>query len=228
MISSSLKRRLLSILILLPISVGVILEGEWVFKACVALAFGVAVKEWLRMAKATNNYMRDGILGVIYLLIGFLSFTMLRSGFDQGIFFTITLMFGVWASDSAAYFSGKYFGGPKLAPRISPNKTWAGFVGGTLGSALVVLLLNSLVPYFSYRAGLEVLPIAPWRFALIIGALFTAFGQVGDLAMSAYKRKVGFKDTGTIIPGHGGLLDRIDSLLLVTPFFVIVLLVLAQ
>ena len=228
MISSSLNRRVLSGVFLLPLTVFIVITGGLLFKLAVGICFGLAVKEWIRMTRLCKHTVRDAILGLAYLLIGFVAFIKLRTDFDQGLFFTVTLMFGVWASDIAAYFTGKKFGGPKLAPKISPNKTWAGFIGGTMGSGLTLLAIDYFVPIFGGKMGLDVLPFAPLYMAFIIGALFTVFGQIGDLAMSFYKRRAGVKDTGTLIPGHGGLLDRIDSLLLVTPFFLIVLLELSK
>ena len=223
MISSALKQRLLSIIILLPLTIYVMIAGGWVFKIFVGLAFGLAVREWLRMARKTGHLWRDGPIGCLYLLFCFMTFIFLREEFDQGLFFAVTLLFGVWASDSAAYFSGKWIGGAKMAPKISPNKTWAGFIGGTIGSGIILVMFDYFVPYFSNKAGFDVLPFAPLETAFVIGAFFTVFGQIGDLGMSWYKRKAGVKDTGTLIPGHGGLLDRIDSLALVTPFFFLVL-----
>ena len=228
MISRTFNRRVLSVIVLLPVTLLALYFGGIVFKIFVGIAFGIAIKEWLRMAVKTKRPLISSVLGVLYFILSFVAFIKLRTDFDQGLFFTITLMFGVWASDIAAYFTGKAIGGPKLAPKISPNKTWAGFIGGTIGSALMLLALDYFVPMFSGKMGLEVLPFAPLKFAFVIGALFTVFGQIGDLGMSFIKRKVGVKDTGTLIPGHGGLLDRIDSLLLVTPFFVIVLTILAK
>ncbi len=227
MISSSFKMRCLSVILLLPVTLFVIYMGGMVFKVGCAIAFGIAIKEWLRMARQSKNIIRDAVMGSIYILIGFYAFILLRTEFEQGLFFTIVLLFGVWASDSFAYFSGKRFGGAKMAPKISPNKTWAGLIGGTLGSAFVVLALDYFGPMIGAKMGLEISQFAPLVLAFIIGALFTIFGQIGDLAMSFYKRRVGVKDTGTLIPGHGGILDRIDSLLLVTPFFLFVLWALA-
>lgn len=228
MISRSLNRRFLSVIFLLPITLFAVLQGGILFKIFVGLAFGIAVKEWIRMAVKNKRPLVDSTFGVLYFVIGFTAFIYLRTDFHQGLFLTITLMFGVWASDIAAYFTGKAIGGPKLAPKISPNKTWAGFIGGTIGSALMLLALDYYVPMHSEKVGLEIFPFAPLGMAFLIGALFTVFGQIGDLAMSAYKRKAGVKDTGTLIPGHGGLLDRIDSLLLVTPLFLFTLMALAE
>lgn len=219
MISRSLNRRLMSVLFLLPLTVYAIIAGGLAFKIFVGIAFGIAVKEWVRMALKSKHKIRDAVVGVFYLFVCFYAFIILRTELPQGMFFTLVLLFGVWASDSAAFMAGKLIGGPKLAPKISPNKTWAGFIGGTIGSALCLLALDYLVPMMSSRMGFEVLPFAPLHFAFMIGAAFTVLGQIGDLGMSFYKRKVGVKDTGTIMPGHGGILDRIDSLLIVTPCF---------
>jgi len=222
-INRDFTARMVSGFILGPLTLFAVYFGDIYFQMFVAVAFGVSVKEWIRMAKKSDHVLRDSILGVVYLAICFAAFLKLRIDLDQGLFLTIVLMLGVWSSDIAAYFSGKLIGGPKLMPKVSPNKTWSGFIGGTLGSALALMALGHFAPAISNATGLEFLPFAPLKIAFIIGALFTVVGQVGDLLVSWYKRKVGVKDTGTIIPGHGGVLDRIDSLLLVSPFFLIVL-----
>ena len=222
--SASLLCRVGSSAVLLPLTVFAIYEGNMLFKIFVALAFGIAVKEWVRMARQSNKMLRDIFVGLVYLFIGFFSFILLRTEFEAGLFYTLILLFGVWASDSAAYFAGKNFGGPKLMPKISPNKTWAGLIGGTLGSAFTVLALNYLLPKYGGFIGMDVKPFVSLPVAFCVGVLVTVFGQIGDLVMSAYKRKVNVKDTGTLIPGHGGLLDRIDSLLLVTPIFLLLIL----
>ena len=160
MISSSLNRRVLSGVFLLPLTVFIVITGGLLFKLAVGICFGLAVKEWIRMTRLCKHTVRDAILGLAYLLIGFVAFIKLRTDFDQGLFFTVTLMFGVWASDIAAYFTGKKFGGPKLAPKISPNKTWAGFIGGTMGSGLTLLAIDYFVPSFGGKMGLDALPFA--------------------------------------------------------------------
>lgn len=222
--STSLLCRVGSSAVLLPLTVLAIYEGGLLFKVFVALAFGIAVKEWIRMARQSNKMLRDIFVGLVYLFIGFFSFILLRTNFDAGLFYMLIVLFGVWASDSGAYFAGKAIGGAKLMPKISPNKTWAGLVGGTLASALTVLALNYLLPKYGSAIGIDVKPFVSLPIAFCVGVLVTVFGQIGDLIVSAYKRKVGVKDTGNLIPGHGGLLDRIDSLLLVTPLFLLLIL----
>ena len=103
-----------------------------------------------------------------------------------------------------------------MAPSISPNKTWSGFGGGALASMVTVTILFAAIPSVDIA----------WWHGIWVGIGFTVFGQAGDILVSYYKRKINTKDTGTLIPGHGGLLDRIDSLLLVTPYFFLTLQVL--
>lgn len=215
--------RIVSGLVLAPLTIAAIFYGGLAFQAFVAIAFGLSFKEWIRMARKGDNTIRDGIIGILYIAFCFAAFLKLRLEMEQGLFLTIVLLAGVWASDIAAYFTGKFLGGPKLMPKVSPNKTWSGFIGGTLGSACTLMAMDYFATDFSRASGLESLPFAPLEIAFMIGALFTVFGQMGDLLVSWYKRRVGVKDTGTLIPGHGGILDRIDSLLFVTPFFFIVL-----
>lgn len=120
-------------------------------------------------------------------------------------------MFTIWATDTGAYFTGNAFGKRKLWPKISPNKTVAGAIGGII-SAIVVAIVFQLVYPFT-------MPIY-----LLVGValIISVFGQIGDLVASAYKRHYNVKDSGNILPGHGGILDRFDSLLFVLPILYIV------
>jgi phosphatidate cytidylyltransferase len=124
----------------------------------------------------------------------------------------------LWASDSGAYFVGRKFGGPKLAPVISPKKTWSGFCGALFSAGIMLFLFYYL--FFSHHAIFRMGTVSgrPLEFFLT-GMIAGGVGQAGDLLESFFKRKAGVKDTGNLIPGHGGLLDRIDSLLLASPVF---------
>ncbi len=115
-----------------------------------------------------------------------------------------------WAGDTAAMAAGKAFGGPKMAPVISPNKTWAGFVGGLFGSVAVSLIWAAAV---FPRVGLAM----TLGEAVVFGVVLGLAGQLGDVAESLLKREVGLKDSSAIIPGHGGVLDRLDSLYFALP-----------
>ncbi len=141
------------------------------------------------------------LAGILYL--GWLlSYLVALRGADDGrnwLFFTLFVTF---ASDTAAFFIGRAFGRHKLAPQISPGKTREGAVGGLLG-AILVSLFFILPTTFA-------LPMVWWQ-AVLLGLLVSIFGQLGDLAESLFKRNMGAKDSGKLLPGHGGLLDRIDS-----------------
>lgn len=138
-------------------------------------------------------------LGIVYIGFACLAILWLRA-LPQGRWLVLWLLAVVWATDTGAFFFGRAIGGPRLAPRISPNKTWAGLVGGTLTAALVGVLAACLV-------GRDAMP-------LVVGGMVLAIvAQGGDLLESWCKRRFGVKDSSHIIPGHGGILDRVDGLL---------------
>ena len=153
--------------------------------------------------------LRDGTpiwsaMGVLYLAIPMIALIWMRRD-DAGIVVLIWLLLIVWATDIAGILAGKAIGGPKLWPRISPNKTWSGAVAGVVAAAIVGAI----------TAGLREKATLGIMIPLSIG--LSVISQFGDLAESAVKRYYGVKDTGNLIPGHGGILDRIDGLLLVLP-----------
>jgi phosphatidate cytidylyltransferase len=147
--------------------------------------------------------------GFIYIAIPSFALIVLDWAWFELVFW---LMIVVWSTDIFAYFAGRGIGGPKLAPKISPNKTWAGLLGGMAGAMVIGVLIA--VPRF----GIEVDPPFPY-----LGAPLALLAQAGDLYESTVKRRLGVKDSGAILPGHGGILDRVDGLLPVT---VVVLLIL--
>ncbi|AJY76600.1 phosphatidate cytidylyltransferase [Paenibacillus beijingensis] len=150
------------------------------------------------------------LLGSLYLGYGFNAMMLVRDSDPQGLFWT-TLSFGsIWASDIGAYFIGRAFGRIKLWPAISPNKTVEGSIGGVAVSLVVALLFSVFSPGWVSVGQ-----------ALLIGLTAAVAGQFGDLIQSAYKRVRGIKDTGTLLPGHGGVLDRCDSWLIVFPLLVL-------
>jgi phosphatidate cytidylyltransferase len=123
-----------------------------------------------------------------------------------GGFTVLGIFVAIWMCDSGAYFAGRAFGRHKLFPRVSPNKTWEGAIAGFLAAVLAFVLFRQfLLPYLSLRD------------ALVCGGIIGIFGQIGDLVESLLKRDAGVKDSSTLIPGHGGVLDRFDSLLFVAP-----------
>jgi phosphatidate cytidylyltransferase len=140
------------------------------------------------------------ILGVCYIGFPVIAFAWLRADPAYGLIALFWLLALVWATDIFAYFAGKTIGGPKMAPTWSPNKTWAGLVGGVSGA----ILAGALVAAW--------LGTALWALALTSGAL-AVLSQGGDVVESAMKRRAGVKDSGALIPGHGGILDRVDGLM---------------
>jgi phosphatidate cytidylyltransferase len=149
------------------------------------------------------------VTGIPYLAGSGLGLLYIRLETDSGIASVFFLMGVVWATDTAAYFGGKYIGGRKLLPEISPTKTWAGFLTGLAASLLLGLVL-SLV--FGARSTLMVMGLA---------VILSVVSQLGDLFESYVKRRTGVKDSGGLIPGHGGVLDRIDGLLFAAIFYVL-------
>jgi phosphatidate cytidylyltransferase len=127
---------------------------------------------------------------------------------NTGFWWMLALFFITWADDTFAYFTGHFFGRTKLAPVISPAKTWEGFAGGLVFTVIAALLFTIALPA-AFGHPLH----ATWYQAIILGALVAVTATVGDLAESLLKRGTGVKDSGKLVPGHGGLLDRMDSLL---------------
>lgn len=122
----------------------------------------------------------------------------------------------VWASDIGAYVFGKTIGGPKMAADISPNKTWAGLAGAIICPFLLCLLFFIFVSHTITSLGVDIMV------ALIAGIIMGVVGQAGDLIISVLKRRAGAKDSGQLIPGHGGVLDRIDAMMLTAPVFLLI------
>jgi len=142
--------------------------------------------------------------GILY--IGWLlSYLVSLRGLEDGRNWIFLALFTTFASDTTAFFVGRALGRHPLAPNISPGKTWEGAVGGVLGAVLVSL-------FFVLPTPLSLNPYINWGQAILLGLLVSVFGQIGDLTESLLKRNMGVKDSGTLIPGHGGVLDRVDSI----------------
>jgi phosphatidate cytidylyltransferase len=137
---------------------------------------------------------------------------------NNGPSLVVLLLCAVWAGDTAALYIGRPFGRHKLAPRLSPQKTWEGSIASVVGSLLATGLLLEIASYLA-RWNSVALSYADevWWYWLILAVIINIAAQVGDLAESALKRSAGVKDSGTLLPGHGGILDRVDALLLAAP-----------
>jgi len=196
-----------------PVFLLAVFLGNAVLAAVLLVAGLRALYEWLRMTRGLSPVFIWLPAGVVYIALSFASFYFLRDNF--GVFFTFLYIFMVWASDIGAFFTGKFIGGPKMAEALSPNKTWAGMAGAVCWPVVMGLLF----------VGFNLVPVS-YSAAVILGLVSGVSGQAGDLLISFSKRKAGVKDTGQLIPGHGGLLDRIDSMMLSVPFFYLLLMLL--
>ncbi len=199
------QKRLLSGFIIGPLVVLVIIGGGWPFRAMVLVFTLIALYEWVQISLKIKNNILYLVFGTAYVLLCFWYLYALREHFPVSTGLLFIAM--IWASDIGAYFTGKKIGGPKLAPKISPNKTWAGFAGAMVFPAIIGVLLSLT---------LEIQAIG---MIAVIGLAVGAVGQAGDLIVSVMKRRAAVKDSGSIIPGHGGLLDRVDSMMLAAPVF---------
>lgn len=171
----------------------------------VSLIFAIALIVRVVFSKNRFNFDDAGVLTLTMLYIGF-GFNMFVQARTVGLGMLMYLLLTVWSTDSGAYLVGRKIGKTKLAPQISPNKTWEGSIGGTV-VAIIVGIIFSVTGLIHFGI-----------LATILMTLFLSIaGQLGDLVESSLKRYYGVKDSGRILPGHGGILDRFDSLLLVLP-----------
>ena len=189
--------------------------GGWVFTLLVVAAAVVMIREWDGLTSQEKSFWK--FAGVLYVSIPCASLIWLRNltfadRSNGGMEVVLLVILVVCATDIGAYFAGRRIGGPKMAPRISPNKTWAGLGGGVVGAAVAGGICSAFSPYPpSIFAGID------------LGILLALVSQGGDLFESWLKRRVGAKDSGTLIPGHGGLLDRVDGMVFAFPLFAFLL-----
>jgi phosphatidate cytidylyltransferase len=196
---TDLRSRVISALILAPLALVALWLGGWPWILLVGLGSFVLADEWRRLARN-----RPGIAfiaaGFLCIIPGMAALIWLRADPVAGRADLLFLVMTVWGSDIGAYALGRIVGGRRLAPSISPGKTWSGAVGGLVCAMLV---------------GLATAGFSPRAMAVAAGLSLAA--QAGDLLESAVKRYAGVKDSGTLIPGHGGLLDRLDGILAAAP-----------
>jgi phosphatidate cytidylyltransferase len=182
-----------------------IVSASFVLVAVLMIAFVDALLFETDLANAPRR-VGLALLGTVYPGLLLSALVRIRQ-LDHGEWWIILTLAVTWLNDTSAYFAGRFFGKRKLYPRISPSKTWEGAIGGALGSIAGALI----VQHFWIPA------LAPWGAALI-GAGAAVLGPLGDLSESMLKRAFGAKDSGRLLPGHGGILDRIDALLFNAPF----------
>lgn len=182
---------------LAPLALACAWAGGWAWQALVALAGAGACWEWSRMAR---GHALAVAAGLAYSVVAVAALAWLRADAAGGLAALVFLLAVVWSSDIGAYVAGRLLGGPRLAPAISPGKTWSGAAGGLLAAMGAGAVVTA---WWHGRLGA----------ALPHAALLGVASQLGDLLESAAKRRFGVKDSGRLIPGHGGLLDRLDGLM---------------
>lgn len=187
------------------------------FPLLIIVPYLIFMRELYRKAEKPFNNIALTLLGPIYLAVPLFLFYLCSFhslGNDQSYHPEIILgyLFILWSSDTGAYFSGKYLGRNKLFERISPKKTWEGFFGGMILSLIVAYVVSNAYTAFD---------LATW---LTVAVIIVVTGVLGDLVESLFKRSIEIKDSGQLLPGHGGILDRFDSLYISAPFVFVYLL----
>ncbi len=200
---SELHKRILSSIILIPVSIFFILEGSFLFYFFITTCFFITLYEWYKMSK-NKPY---SLLGFLFITFSFFAIYRLRN--DHGFEIILFILTICISTDIGGYIFGKIFKGPKLT-KISPKKTYAGTIGAYLMSIIIITgYLN--IPYLNNSLFFS-------KEVLLIVFLISTISQIGDLFISFFKRLSKIKDTGKLIPGHGGILDRIDGMLFAFPF----------
>jgi phosphatidate cytidylyltransferase len=207
----NLKLRFYSSMVLGPLVLIAIYSAEIIFTLTVLLISGLMTMEWHTLVKQQRaNKIIWWVTGLIYVLVFACSLLKLRY-LPSGSNVLLWLLATIWTTDSAAFACGRMLGGPKLAPQISPAKTWSGFCGAVFASAIVGFLLSKCMHVHNDLT------------FICVTIMLSIIAQIGDLLESWIKRKAGIKDSGSLIPGHGGILDRVDSLVLAAPFLLLML-----
>ena len=206
MINKELQKRILSSIILIPVSFFFIIQGSFSFIFFLSLIFLVTSFEWFKMTK-DNDLIK--IFGLFFLFFSFFSTIYIRQYIGLNFFLLVITV--CMFTDIGGYIFGKTFKGPRLT-KVSPKKTYSGVIGSFLISLLFGLIY---IKYLGQKSKilLEIDPI----FIFLLILFISLVSQIGDLIISYFKRKAKLKDTGKILPGHGGFLDRIDGIIFVMP-----------
>ena len=214
--NKELRNRIFSSIIIAPLTIYLIYKGSFIFFFFILLCYFISVYEWTLMSKKKRYFLP----GVIFLTFSFINVYLLRYNFSNEIslylffFVVITCIF----TDIGGYLFGKVFKGPKLT-KISPNKTIAGVIGSYL---LPIFFINFFFNNFFSNFFLNNAYIFEINIFILI-LLVSTVSQIGDLIISYFKRISNINDTGKIIPGHGGILDRIDGMIFAIPFFYLII-----
>lgn len=227
---SDLPVRALSAVVMVAVAGGALWLGGWAWTVFVALVALGVLAEWIGLVRGfVASPARRGLwhaAGFGYIGLAASVLVILR-GSQAGLGALLLVVGGVVATDICAYFAGRTFGGPKIAPRVSPSKTWSGLIGGMLGAGLVVLAGSVFVELQANSVAWQAIGQQTGKAPLLLaaqsvdptlaiaGMVMAVIAQAGDFGESWMKRRAGVKDSGHLIPGHGGLFDRADGMLAV-------------
>jgi len=208
--------------VLYAIAVGLLLAGLYLAPALASWLLTLSVIWWLTATALVVSYPRSQrhwggsigslVIGLLILLPAWQGLVLLKQ-WPQGNWLIVAVMVLVWGADIGAYAAGKTFGRRKLAPQVSPGKSWEGMIGGLVTSLLITLFVGLYQSWSARELAL----------ALLGAALVVVISVVGDLTESMFKRSSGIKDSSQLLPGHGGVMDRIDSLTAAVPVFTVLL-----
>ena len=211
---SELLKRFISSVILFPILIFLILDGSIFFILFILVCLIISFYEWNNLVKK-NDYIKG--IGFVFLVFSFYSIYELRTKFENNYLYLLIIFLICVTTDTGGYIFGRVFKGPKLT-KISPNKTYSGMIGSYVLTLLSLIIFNNLFLEETFNLKSNAI-----YNLLIFGAVVSFISQLGDLVISYFKRIYKIKDTGKIIPGHGGLLDRIDGMIFAFPFSYIIL-----
>jgi phosphatidate cytidylyltransferase len=203
--NKELQKRIISSIILIPVALFFIIKGSFLFDFFILICFFITSFEWHKMTKKIIYK----IFGFLFLILSFYSIYKIRNNFSNDYYYLLLITLICVSTDIGGYIFGNIFKGPKLT-KISPKKTYSGMIGGYLLSIIFInFFLNNPFNSSSIKFTSDI-------FILVI--LVSTISQIGDITISYFKRLSKIKDTGRLIPGHGGLLDRIDGMIFAFPF----------
>ncbi|MCH9753426.1 MAG: phosphatidate cytidylyltransferase [Alphaproteobacteria bacterium] len=212
-LDKNLLFRVITSLILAPLVLAIIHTGGTLFNILIMISAILMAFEWNHLTSKSSVNKSPALwkfIGVFYIATPCISLIFIESK-NQGSLIIFWLFITVWASDISAFFVGKIVGGPKLAPKISPKKTWSGFLA-TLVASYFIGVESAVIFQSHYPNALITLTVT-----------IAVYAQIGDLIESWIKRKFEVKDSGSILPGHGGILDRVDGIVVTAPKIAILL-----
>ena len=198
-------KRVLSSIILFPVVISIIIYGSILLNLLLIICFCLVLYEWHILSKTKKYYF----LGIFFLILSFYTIYKFKDLNNNYINFLFILLICI-STDIGGYIFGKIFKGPKLTS-ISPNKTFSGAIGSYLLSLVFIIIFFQILSFFNYKTSFS-------YEIFLLAIIISTISQIGDILISYFKRNSNVQDTGNIIPGHGGLLDRVDGMIFAYPF----------